>query len=291
MALFRVIRNRFFTNINISRKGVFLMAKKKKTEEITRSRNWGLICYPDTLSDMVIRFLDGTVTYQGDFWKTVLFNHCNANDIAIAMSPVHNQDVADGKPVKAHYHVILSFKNPQRVQTIIDLLQSYFGDPTQKLIQDERDKELKSSINGIAKPMILKDIMKSTRYLAHLDNQEKAQYDRNFIVCNELFPLFKYLQKGALSHTERVKQIIDIIDDKHIRELHELVRLLKADKDEVYFATFKHSYNFFKSYIDSLRFSELSTDESYKLLTKLRQDYPANSDFKIVLDGVIIAQF
>lgn len=78
--------------------------------------------------------------------------------VAAFISPLHDRDVnADGTPKKPHYHVMLFFDGKKNYETQI--------------------KPLFDAIGGVGR----EDIVSArgyTRYLCHLDNPEKAQYER-----------------------------------------------------------------------------------------------------------------
>lgn len=103
----------------------------------SRKRNWVFVLYPDSAPEN---------------WREQL------RDMLVPgfISPLHDKDVnADGTPKKPHWHVILTFKG----------LKSY-----------EQVKAITDKLNAPA-PQICKDTRAYARYLCHLDNPEKAQYE------------------------------------------------------------------------------------------------------------------
>lgn len=105
----------------------------------TRGRNFATIVYPDSEN-------------TPDNWQDILASLF----VPAFISPLHGNDVnPTGEPKKAHFHVMLMFegkKSDSQVKDIIDLIG---GVGCEKVL----------SIRGYA------------RYLCHLDNPEKAQYD------------------------------------------------------------------------------------------------------------------
>jgi hypothetical protein len=72
------------------------------------------------------------------------------------ISPLHDKDFNDtGEPKKAHYHVILMFDGKKSVEQVGEIFKQIGGVGTE----------------------IVKSIRGYSRYLCHLDNPEKAQYD------------------------------------------------------------------------------------------------------------------
>ena len=108
-----------------------------KKRQGKRSQNWAIIAYPESLPAN---------------WKSIL----EETMIPVLVSPLHCDDVnPDGEVKKEHYHILLRFstlKSLDYVQTIADDLNA----PRPEKVDDYR---------GYA------------RYLCHLDNPSKAQYD------------------------------------------------------------------------------------------------------------------
>jgi hypothetical protein len=109
----------------------------------TRYRNWATVVYPESAPENWLDLLQGK--YIPGF-----------------VSPLHNKDQnPTGEDKKAHYHVLFLFegkKSKNQVQEIVDLINGV-------------GLEHINSIRGYA------------RYLCHLDNPEKAQYDINDVRC------------------------------------------------------------------------------------------------------------
>jgi hypothetical protein len=103
----------------------------------TRKRNWVFVVYPDSAPEN---------------WQDILRSELVPGYI----SPLHDADVnPDGQNKKPHWHVILTFKGNK----------SY-----------EQVKEITDSLNATV-PQVCKDVRAYARYLCHLDNPEKTQYE------------------------------------------------------------------------------------------------------------------
>ena len=103
----------------------------------TRVRLWATVVYPESAPDD---------------WQSII------SDLMIPcyISPLHDRDLnSDGTPKKAHHHVLFVFDCKKSRQQIEEITKQ-FGGVGQELVKSKR---------GYA------------RYLCHLDNPEKAQYD------------------------------------------------------------------------------------------------------------------
>ena len=101
-----------------------------------RKRNWAFVVYPDSAPDN---------------WREMLHEMLVPGFI----SPLHDADEnADGEQKKPHWHVMLTFKGLKSLDQV---------------------KEITEAINSPA-PQECKDVRAYARYLCHLDNPEKAQY-------------------------------------------------------------------------------------------------------------------
>lgn len=116
-------------------------AKKKYDEKRAgRTRNFATVVYPESAPDN---------------WIDIL----NEYHVATLISPLHDCDIdPSGNLKKPHYHVLLIFEGPKdfdnQVKPIFDSIGAV-------------GRELVNSVRGYA------------RYLCHLDNPEKHQYDVN----------------------------------------------------------------------------------------------------------------
>lgn len=103
----------------------------------TRARNFATIVYPESAPEN---------------WLDTLESHC----VPAFISPLHDKDInPTGEPKKAHYHVMLMFEGKK---------------------SHEQVKEIFDSIGGVGLDVV-KSMRAYARYLCHLDNPEKAQYN------------------------------------------------------------------------------------------------------------------
>lgn len=110
---------------------------------VKRTRNYATVVYPDSAP------LD---------WQEKLADFF----VPAFISPCHDLDINPyGEPKKPHYHVMIMYDS---VKTI------------------EQAKEIIESIGGVGVEVV-NSVRGYARYLCHLDNPEKIQYDKGFVKC------------------------------------------------------------------------------------------------------------
>ncbi|MFQ6724596.1 MAG: replication protein [Clostridia bacterium] len=110
---------------------------------VKRTRNFATVVYPESAPENWLQIL-------GEFF------------IPAFVSPLHDLDINPGGELKkAHYHVLIMFDS---VKTV------------------EQAKEIFKAIGGVGCEVV-NSIRGYARYLCHLDNPDKVQYDRGFITA------------------------------------------------------------------------------------------------------------
>lgn len=156
----------------------------------SRTRNYATIVYPESAPEDWISILEDT-------------------KVPALISPLHDRDInqkAEKEVKKAHYHVILMYSS---VKTLLQAKQtiSAFGGVGCEAVQ---------SIRGYA------------RYLCHLDNADKAQYDEGQIIalngadyfgCKELV-------------TDKYKAINQMMDYCAAQEIFDMCELIDYARQE-----------------------------------------------------------
>ena len=103
----------------------------------TRKRNFATVVYPESAPDE---------------WRQILRGYF----VPAFVSPLHDKDInATGEPKKPHYHVLLMFEGKKSEDQVKAIFDSIGGVGLEKV----------EALRGYA------------RYLCHLDNPEKAQYN------------------------------------------------------------------------------------------------------------------
>lgn len=109
---------------------------KQEREKETRTKTWTLVLYPESAPDN---------------WRELI----DENHIPWVESPLHDKDLtATGEVKKPHWHILLVFST----------LKSF-----------DQVKELTVRLNGPI-PERCHDAKALTRYMAHMDDPNKAQY-------------------------------------------------------------------------------------------------------------------
>ena len=145
------------------------MSSKKSmsdTKNVSKTRNWATVVYPESVPSN---------------WRDVL------SDLHVQgfISPLHDSDInANGEKKKPHHHVMLMFDGPKTKDLVQNIFISFGGVGCEYI----------NSVRGYA------------RYLCHLDNPDKVQYDISGVV-----PL-----SGA-----DYSEVISLVSDKYkaIREM------------------------------------------------------------------------
>lgn len=110
----------------------------KKTSGRGRTRNYATIVYPESAPDC---------------WQEIL----SQQFVPAFISPLHDKDInPTGEAKKPHYHVVIMFE----------------GVKTQ-----EQAQEIFNKIGGVGCEVV-QSIRGYSRYLCHLDNPDKAQYNQ-----------------------------------------------------------------------------------------------------------------
>lgn len=119
-------------------------AKAKAKSKQSRTRNFATILYPESAPAN---------------WRDIIAGL----HVPVLVSPLHDKDTnPDGTQKKPHYHVLFMFDTVKNWESQIKPLFDSFGGV---------GREIVNSARGYA------------RYLCHLDNPEKAQYNPNDILA------------------------------------------------------------------------------------------------------------
>lgn len=111
---------------------------------ISKTRNWAFVVYPESAPER---------------WQGILAD----THIPAFISPLHDRDSDEnGVLKKAHFHVVIMADGP---------------------ITKKRADEIIAPFCGTKSAEYIKSLRGYVRYLAHLDNPDKAQYDPTDIVA------------------------------------------------------------------------------------------------------------
>ena len=128
---------------------------------------------------------------------------------------LHDRDTDEYNHVKIrHYHVVLTLSSSIRIGTLINYLLDIFNGLRENMISIDKC----SSVSA------------QTRYLIHLDDCDKFQYDESDIVTNNKSQVEYYLKE--ITRINDVNDLIAIVEQ--YRNLRELIRVLGIDNYKRY---------------------------------------------------------
>lgn len=179
-----------------------------------KKRYWAFVLYPESAPED---------------WKDQL----RKTGLQGEISPLHDKDIdPTGEPKKPHYHVILAYGNPTTFNNVKGLTDR-LGQPI---------------------PIPLDSVRGMDRYLTHMDNPDKYQYDRKDV---ETFGGFNILDFVELSQSEKLAlkvKVMDIVREAGITEYAELLELLRDSEMMAELETAMSNTLLFKGYIESRRY-------------------------------------
>lgn len=193
-------------------------ARKRADEKRrgTRALSWCAVVYPDSA--------------PAD-WRDIL----DSNHIQWIESPLHDKDLnPTGEPKKAHWHVLLQFdgvKTQEQVKAVLE--------------------PLKCPI-----PIQCKSAKGTVRYMAHLDNPEKHQYDPKDIIGHGGADVAAYFTPTASEVEALIIEMEDFVVKYNISEYQDLVYYARRERTDWHNALMQKSYTierFIKSHRHSGR--------------------------------------
>lgn len=148
-----------------------------------RIRNWTFVLYPESA--------------PAD-WRDIL----DAEFVPWVESPLHEMDTdPQGEIKKAHWHILLLYDGKKSYEQIKQLTDSLNAPAPQKV----------SSAKGLV------------RYMLHLDNPEKFQYDRSLIVGHGGADVAEYLKPTSASRYILIREMVDYVRENNICEMKDLL--------------------------------------------------------------------
>lgn len=178
-----------------------------------KSRFWSFIVYPESgVAD----------------WVNVLVEM----GCVFAVSPLHDKDInADGENKKPHYHVLLQFEGPTTYNNVKENICDVVGGTIPKKV---------ISMRGYY------------RYLTHMDNPEKAQYNVDDVKCYGGFKC----ELTTSEVTYIMACICDDIESNNLMEFNDLINYYKSIGDFDRFEIVSNHVYFFDRVLSSKRYSE-----------------------------------
>ena len=155
----------------------------EKKSTDNRTRSWSFVLYEDSAPDN---------------WRDIL------DDMHIEWieSPWHDKDVnANGEPKKKHKHILLIFPGKKSYEQI-------------KEITDKLQQPIPQRCHN-AKALV--------RYMAHMDNPEKAQYSPSDIVAHGGVDLAEMLRPSSSERYSIIRDMIAYIRSAAVTEFQDLM--------------------------------------------------------------------
>lgn len=167
------------------------MPTEKKSSGRGRTRNFATVIYPESAPEN---------------WKEILAEQ----KIPCFVSPLHNLDTnPTGEIKKEHHHVILMFEG---VKTT------------------EQAKEIFNKIGGVGCEPV-QSLRGYARYLCHLDNPEKAQYNREDVIALSGADYHSVIGL-ALDKYQAIGEIMDYIDENRIKSYRDLLQYCRVERKD-----------------------------------------------------------
>ena len=136
-------------------------------------------------------------------WKEIISTE------PVAISPLHDKDVnADGTKKKPHYHIVFNYKGNKSFEQM-----------------DEMARVLRAPI-----PERISGLTGAVRYLTHMDNPEKYQYDNTEIQVFGGFDLESCLALSTGDKRQALKEMLGFISDNNIMHLKDFADYCMSDR-------------------------------------------------------------
>ena len=166
-------------------------AKRAGAREDTRHLSWTFVLYPESA--------------PAD-WRDYL----DSSFVPWVESPVHDKDVnADGTPKKPHIHVGLSFPSVKTRQQVVAFLKPLNVPSPQQVM----------SMRGLV------------RYMAHLDNPEKHQYNTAEIKGHCGFDVAATMQSTVSEQNALIREMMQYVKD-HACDFYDLCNVAMESRPD-----------------------------------------------------------
>lgn len=158
----------------------------------TRTRSWTFIIYPESA--------------PAD-WRSVI----DAEFIEWVESPLHDKDLnATGEAKKPHIHVLVMYPSVKTFEQIQELTGRVNAPVAQKCAS--------------AKALV--------RYMAHLDNPDKAQYSIAEIIAHGGADLQELLRPSSSERYALIGEMMNFVRDNNLVEMEDLIDYAQSQRFE-----------------------------------------------------------
>lgn len=160
-----------------------MAGNKSSGNKESRTRNWTIVLYPESAPKN---------------WRELL----DELHIEWVESPLHDKDInANGEVKKPHWHILLMFGG----------VKSY-----------EQVKEVTDSLNAPI-PERCHNAKAMVRYMAHLDNPEKARYEISDIKAHGGVDLSELLRPSSSERYTMISEMLAYVKENKIMEFQDLM--------------------------------------------------------------------
>lgn len=172
-----------------------MAGKKSSGNSESRTRNWTFVVYPESAPEN---------------WRNIL------DDLHIEWveSPLHDKDLnGDGQPKKPHIHVGVFFAGNKTYEQV---------------------KEITDSLNCPI-PQRCHSARALVRYMAHLDNPEKAQYSPSDIKGHGGVDVADMLRPASSERYTLISEMIAYVKNNNVVEFQDLVDYAREHESDTWF--------------------------------------------------------
>ena len=178
----------------------------------SRARNWLYVFYPESCPVE---------------WEEVI----ESWGVTCYVSPLHDLDVRrDGTVKKPHYHGVLTFEGLKSYGQVMELVSQL----------------------GCSTALICNSVRNALRYLCHMDNPDKVQYESGKIKTFGCCDLSACYVQTASEETANVAEIINIARQYNIYEFADLTEFILDNFSDSLFPTLKANHSFIRSFCQSM---------------------------------------
>ena len=167
----------------------------EKSRGSDRTRVWAIVVYPDSAPEN---------------WQQLI----DDQHIEWVESPLHEFDTnPTGEVKKPHYHVLLMFGGVKSYEQVCDFI-----------------KPLNCPI-----PQRCHNAKAAVRYMAHLDNPDKFQYDVASIKAHGGVDLAELLRPSSSERYTLIDEMAEYVKQNHITEFQDLFDYARKEKRDSWF--------------------------------------------------------
>lgn len=208
------------------------MAIDNSRKTDNRTRNFATVVYPESAPED---------------WQGILAEQF----IPAFVSPLHDKDInPTGEEKKAHWHVVVMFEGKKSIEQVTEIFELIGGVGCEKI----------NSIRGYA------------RYLCHLDNPEKAQYNQEDV---------RSLGGADYVHTiglvtdkyKAISEMIDFCKEFNIISYSELLEYCRMERFDWFRVLCDNGTVVMKEYLKSRTWTG-----NYEKVLKVREDFPGGEN-------------